>query len=166
MTDDAGVREASARFYAAVNEILDGNPAPMLRIWSSADDASYCDPRGEVQLGWAALEAYWQNAAAANADAPVRLSAVEQLLQVVVSGDLAYTVAREEVRREGDSAVLQTRATNVYRRENGEWRMIHRHADAPPAITQPGEPSATGEDATGEGATGEGGGAQTSRTSD
>jgi ketosteroid isomerase-like protein len=25
------------------------------------------------------------------------------------------------------------RVTHVYRREDGEWKIIHRHADAPPA---------------------------------
>jgi ketosteroid isomerase-like protein len=25
------------------------------------------------------------------------------------------------------------RATQVYRREDGEWKIVHRHADYPPA---------------------------------
>lgn len=143
MGDDGEVRAAAARLYEAVNHVCDGNPAPMLRVWSHADDATYFDTRGEVQRGWAALEAYWKNAAAANAQADVRISAVAELLQVVTSGDLAYVVASEAVRREGDPAVMQTRATNVFRRENGEWKMIHRHADAPPRIDTPASDEST-----------------------
>jgi ketosteroid isomerase-like protein len=148
MSDESEVRAAAARFYEAVNHVLcDGNPAPMLRFWSHADDATYCDTRGEVQRGWQALEAYWKNAAAANAQSDVRLSAVAELLQVVVGGDVAYIVASEHVTREGDPNTLHARATNVFRRENGEWRMIHRHADAPPKIDVPDDAAVVDEGA-------------------
>jgi ketosteroid isomerase-like protein len=137
MEDEAAVRQASARFYEAANEALDGNPAPMLHLWSHADDVSYCDTRGEVQRGWQAVEAYWKKAAAANAFASARLSAGGRILHVVASGDLAYVVASEEVRREGEPGVMQARATNIFRREDGEWRMAHRHADASPKVDRP-----------------------------
>jgi ketosteroid isomerase-like protein len=29
------------------------------------------------------------------------------------------------------------RATHVYRRENGEWKIVHRHADYPPIDQSP-----------------------------
>jgi len=134
--DKAEVRAASARFYEAVNEVLDGNPAPMLHHWLHAEDVSYCDTRGEVQRGWQAVEAYWKQAASANALAPAQLSASGRIVHVLVSGDLAYVVLSEEVRREGEPGVMQTRATNVYRREDGAWRLVHRHADAAPKVDQ------------------------------
>jgi len=136
--DEADVRAASARFYEAANEVLDGNPAPMLHHWSHAEDVSYCDTRGEVQRGWQAVEAYWKKAASANAFAPAQLSASGRIVHALVSGDLGYVIVSEEVRREGEPGVMQTRATNVFRREDGgEWRMVHRHADAAPKVDQP-----------------------------
>jgi ketosteroid isomerase-like protein len=142
--DEAEVRAASARFYEAVDEVLGGNPAPMLHLWSHAEDVSYCDTHGEVQRGWQAVEAYWKQAASANAFAPAQLSASGRIVHVLVSGDLGYVVVSEEVRREGEPGVMQTRATNVYWREDGAWRMVHRHADAPPKVDRP-ETEATGE---------------------
>jgi ketosteroid isomerase-like protein len=51
-----------------------------------------------------------------------------------VVGDLAYTVGYEHTRASLDG-VPQTytlRATQVYRREDGAWKVAHRHADTVP----------------------------------
>jgi ketosteroid isomerase-like protein len=137
VADEADVRAACASFYEAANEVLGGNPAPMLHHWSHADDVSYCDTRGEVQRGWPAVEAYWKQAAAGNVFTPVQLHAGGRIAHVLLGGDLACIVVGEEVRREGEPGAMQTRATNVYRREDGTWRMVHRHADAPPKVDRP-----------------------------
>jgi ketosteroid isomerase-like protein len=51
-----------------------------------------------------------------------------------VSGDLAYVAGFEHTTAEVEG--LQTsytlRSTHVYRREQGQWRIVHRHGDAPP----------------------------------
>ena len=54
------------------------------------------------------------------------------------SGDLAYTVGYEHnrVKVNGQPRTYTLRATHVYRRENGQWRIVHRHADVPPAADQ------------------------------
>ena len=52
-----------------------------------------------------------------------------------VSGDLAYTVGYEHVVFSidgGPVAPLTLRVTHLYRREDGEWKTVHRHADPPP----------------------------------
>ena len=49
-----------------------------------------------------------------------------------VSGDLAYTVAIERYMtslRGEPPAQQELRVTHIYRREQGQWRAIHRHAD-------------------------------------
>jgi ketosteroid isomerase-like protein len=51
------------------------------------------------------------------------------------SGDLAYTVGfeRGDVVVDGGAPMPMTiRVTHVYRRIDGEWRLMHRHADFPP----------------------------------
>jgi hypothetical protein len=132
--DEDDMRRASERFYEAANTVLGGDAEPMLLIWSHADDTTYCDTRGAVQRGWVALEAYWRQAAEQNAGADVRLVTTPREQAIYASGNLAYSVTVEEVRQADGAFVLDTRATNVYRREGGEWHMIHRHADAPPKL--------------------------------
>ncbi|MGW6198438.1 YybH family protein [Kribbella sp. NPDC055110] len=57
-----------------------------------------------------------------------------------VAGDLAYTVGYEHTTFDPGSADDYTlRVTYIYRRERGEWRIVHRHGgylrtdDGPPA---------------------------------
>jgi ketosteroid isomerase-like protein len=56
------------------------------------------------------------------------------------SGDLAYTVGYEKCTRSWDGGPPESstlRVTHVYRRENGEWKIVHRHADPPPIEQSP-----------------------------
>lgn len=48
-----------------------------------------------------------------------------------VVGDMAFTVGLEHISAsvDGDPRTYTLRATQVYRREDGEWAVAHRHAD-------------------------------------
>jgi ketosteroid isomerase-like protein len=48
-----------------------------------------------------------------------------------VLGDMAYTAGLEHVSTsmDGEPRTFTLRATQVYRREEGQWRVAHRHAD-------------------------------------
>jgi ketosteroid isomerase-like protein len=56
-----------------------------------------------------------------------------------VSGDLAYTVHREHTTTvvHGERRQYVLRVTQVYRREDGTWRVIHRHGDDEASIQAP-----------------------------
>jgi ketosteroid isomerase-like protein len=58
----------------------------------------------------------------------------QEILAAGSSGDLGYSVALERGRaRVGGSAEpvpMVLRVTHIYRRVDGEWRIVHRHADA------------------------------------
>jgi ketosteroid isomerase-like protein len=55
-----------------------------------------------------------------------------------VVGDMAYTTGYEHTSAsiDGQPRNYVLRSTQVYRREAGEWRVVHRHADA---VTDPEE---------------------------
>ena len=48
-----------------------------------------------------------------------------------VIGDMAYTAGLEHISASmnGEPRTYTLRVTQVYRRENGEWRVAHRHGD-------------------------------------
>lgn len=48
-----------------------------------------------------------------------------------VVGDMAYTAGLEHTSAsvDGEPRSYTLRATQVYRREDGEWRVVHRHGD-------------------------------------
>ena len=54
-----------------------------------------------------------------------------ELVAAGASGDLAYTVAYEHttVSIEGTPRTYTLRVTQIYRREDGEWKLAHRHGD-------------------------------------
>ncbi|WP_136706226.1 nuclear transport factor 2 family protein [Agromyces sp. H66] len=55
-----------------------------------------------------------------------------ELISFDVRGDMAYTVGYERISAsmDGTPRTFTLRATQVYRRERGEWRVVHRHADS------------------------------------
>jgi ketosteroid isomerase-like protein len=58
-------------------------------------------------------------------------SYVFELQAYDVSGDMAYTTGLEHTSAsvDGEPRTYTLRATQVYRREGGEWRVAHRHGD-------------------------------------
>jgi len=59
-----------------------------------------------------------------------------ELVAADVHGDLAYTCGFEHytaTRPDGTVVETELRVTQIYRRENGTWKIVHRHGDRPPA---------------------------------
>jgi ketosteroid isomerase-like protein len=58
-----------------------------------------------------------------------------ELLEAEVRDDTAYTVGFEHISASlnGVPRTYTLRATQIYRRENGAWKVAHRHGSAPPS---------------------------------
>lgn len=130
MTDDADLAAAIARVGAAITKITSGDPEPYLACWSHADDVTIFAAGGSNPRGWPGVAEPLRRIArhfAGHAGHTVEEQVVHR------SGDLAVTVGYQRgeyggpTQRAGE-AVL--RVTHVYRREDGEWKIIHRHADS------------------------------------
>lgn len=59
-------------------------------------------------------------------------SFIIEVLSYEVIGDVAYTAGLEHTSAsvDGEPRTYTLRVTQVYRRENGEWRVAHRHGDS------------------------------------
>ena len=82
-------------------------------------------------FGWAEVEPLFKTVASWFSDS----EAYEfEVIAAGASGDLAYTVGyeRNRVKVEGVPTTYTLRVTHVYRREDGKWRIVHRHGDRPP----------------------------------
>jgi ketosteroid isomerase-like protein len=57
-----------------------------------------------------------------------------ELVEAEVLGDTAYTVGFEHTSASVNGAphTYTLRATQIYRREDGAWKVAHRHGSAPP----------------------------------
>lgn len=144
---DEAIRDATHRFYVAANAVVHGDAGPMLALWSPRDDVTYATPNGEVICGAESLRAYWERAAELNRAASDTISAAGGILVLHNHGGTAYTIIIEHLTiTEGNQARhLRARASHVYRLEDGDWRLLHRHAEPPVLDNSPSnQPVETG----------------------
>ncbi len=127
------VRQASERFYAALNRMLKGEPGPMEEVWSHGSDASAMHPLGDRSLGWDEVRAGREQASRAFSDGRV---ALDDSVVVPIADDAAYALGTEhgQAKLGGESVRIDWRVTNIYRREGGEWKVVHHHTDVSPAV--------------------------------
>ncbi len=114
-----------------------GDPTQRLEIWSTKDPVTYFGAWGPCKSGtdevtrlsrWAASR--FSNCTAFSFE----------LVAAGVNGDLGYTVGYEHSSRSVDGGPVEPstlRVTHIYRRENGEWKVVHRHGDFVPIDQSP-----------------------------
>ncbi|MET9361025.1 nuclear transport factor 2 family protein [Streptomyces sp. NPDC006632] len=105
-----------------------GDPGPRRALWSREEPVSVLGAWRNV-FGQEAVGELFVQLAARLSDCT---SLVFDLRSCDVVGDMAYTAGFEHisVTMDGTPRVYTLRATQVYRRENGAWRVAHRHGDA------------------------------------
>jgi ketosteroid isomerase-like protein len=131
------IRAATILFYAALNTAIHGDLSPLSAVWSHRPEVTNLNGLGGLALGWTEVRADFRNMARlypAGQFAPP-----QNFVMVVVVGDIGYSVCREtgELRSsDGPMVRFDRRATNIFQREDGKWKMIHHHADATTALSQ------------------------------
>ena len=134
--DDAqGARQATTEFYASLNALFTGDVSPMDQLWSHSDDVTYMGPAGGFQVGWEQVRAIWQT----QADLRLGGEVLPEEVRVTVGSDLAIVQCREvgnNLDAEGQPLQVSIRATNIFRKENGAWKMIGHHTDLLPFLDQ------------------------------
>jgi ketosteroid isomerase-like protein len=131
---EGDVRAASDRFYDALDRMANGDAGPMMEVWSHRDDVTTMHPLGGREVGWEAVREPWETVASM-ADSG-EITRTDQLIRVL--GDAAYEVVTEKASMTlaGQSLDAAYRATNVYRLEDGEWKIVHHHADIDPTFIE------------------------------
>ncbi len=135
----ADFQDAVEQTRLAIGELVKGNPAPMQQRFSHRDDVSIANPYGPPVRGWERVAALMELAASLRRDGEI--VGFEMIAQYV-SPDFAYIVQIERVKAKiggrDDVTPYVLRATMIYRREDGAWKLSHRHAD-PITTAQPAE---------------------------
>ncbi|MGH7915881.1 MAG: nuclear transport factor 2 family protein [Candidatus Binataceae bacterium] len=121
--------EAMASAAAANREMVKGNAAPLKQLYSHRDDITVLGGFGGFELGWSEVEPRLEWAASQFRDG--RFSQRE--INTIVGTDLAVTVTIEHYDAHISNQPVEThdelRVTQVFRREDGAWRLVHRHGD-------------------------------------
>ena len=127
MSPEDQVREASEQFYAALNRMLEGDAASMADVWSHGATVTAMHPIGGRQVGWDPVRESFEQVAGLASGGEIALR--DQMIQV--AGDVAYELGVERGQAElaGQEIRIDSRVTNIYRREQGRWKMVHHHSD-------------------------------------
>ena len=128
--ESPSMRELSAfvdRCHAAITKQSQGHPEPFLELWSHAGDVTIMAAIGGYQVGFDAVRELLTAASETQHFDSWRAENVA----TVLDGNLAFTVELEHYAHtvDGEDKGITLRATQIYRREDGQWRVIHRHGD-------------------------------------
>jgi ketosteroid isomerase-like protein len=127
--------------------VRNGDPEPRLRMWSSNDPVTLFGAAGAAGTGsgWERVSGMFRWIASRFSDCR---EYEFELLAAEVSGDLAYTVGfeRSTMSIDGDPARPNVvRVTHVYRREDGQWKIVHRHGTLAETSAPQADSSAAGQ---------------------
>lgn len=125
---ELAVRQAADRFYDALNAMFEDDLEPMKAVWSHADDVVYMGPGGSIKTGWPEVLEDWERQAARRLGGRVEPKDVH----FTCGEDIAVMSAREcgeNTNIGGKHEKVAIRVTNIFRKENGEWKMIGHHTD-------------------------------------
>jgi len=122
--------EFMKRREAAANAYISGDFAPLSSIVAQTSPASFFGPGGGTEQGGEHVYAlHQQGARGFGAGATGHF----EILHMEASGDLAYWVglqhATTHLKDKPGETAFHLRVTEIFRREGGTWKLIHRHAD-------------------------------------
>jgi ketosteroid isomerase-like protein len=118
------------RLVEAERALHKGDIEPRLKLWTRKDPVSLFGAIGMCNIGWTEVGSTFDWLASTFSQ---NRSWDLEVLAADVRGDLAYTVGLERQVssiRNGPVQPHVLRVTQIYRREDGDWKVVHRHGDA------------------------------------
>jgi len=120
----------NSRVRDAEIAVHEGDAGPRREIWSRQEPVTVLGAwksstgRAELDELFTGLEQTFSGCASYRFD----------VVAAEVSGDMAYTMGYEHTQAvvNGEPRTYTLRATQIYRREGGEWKVVHRHGSALP----------------------------------
>jgi ketosteroid isomerase-like protein len=117
------------RLRQAETALHDGDARPRMAMWAHSESVTLF---GGIMggSGWAEIEPIFHRLGASFSGCR---SFDNEVIAARASDDLAYTVAYEHTTASiqgGPPAAYVLRVTTVFHRQEGEWKVVHRHADA------------------------------------
>jgi ketosteroid isomerase-like protein len=117
------------RLTEAETAIHNGDASQRIAMWSR-DEPVTLFGAAVTRTGWAEAHRTFEQLGTLFSDC----TAYEiEVVAAGASGDLAYLVAFEHTTASANGAPPEPytlRVTTVFRREDGEWRVVHRHGDS------------------------------------
>jgi ketosteroid isomerase-like protein len=127
------------QYDKALGEFVKGNPEPVKKLFSHRDYVTLSNPFFPVRHGWEEVAERLEGASSNFRDGKI---VGYETVEKYVTPELAYEVrgerAEAKVGGSEDIAPITLRVTTIFRSEDGEWKVVHRHGD-PITAPQPAE---------------------------
>jgi ketosteroid isomerase-like protein len=125
----APLAAAIARLHAAMSKVANGDTSDIKALYTRRDDATSFYGWGGYEKGFDAVSKRWDWAGRQFKGGTVSYRNVT----TVVTAELAYATDIESFKVRVDGMDQPTewsnRVTHIFRFEEGEWRLVHRHAN-------------------------------------
>jgi ketosteroid isomerase-like protein len=131
MTTEEEVCAAAMQFYHGINDMVSGKGIERIKnAWEHSDRVTAGHPSGEWAQGWDEILPAWELFQMLGRED--RGGSTVRSMKAHVYGDFAYTTC---LFTSGPAFGGETLAcTNVLRKVDGVWKIIHHHADKAPAL--------------------------------
>jgi ketosteroid isomerase-like protein len=120
---------AVAEVGRAASAFVGGDPKPYTSRWAYGHDVTIFGGWGDYERGWDEVGPRLDWAA----ERFITGKTEQEVLVMGASGDLGYSVTLERghahLAGERGLSPMLLRVTHVYRRIDGVWKVVHRHAD-------------------------------------
>lgn len=127
-------RQTLQQYHVALDAFARGDSAPVKQVFSHRDDVTLANPFGPAVRGWPRAAEALDFASSRFRDG--EMSKYESIAEYVTS-DLATILEiehwRAKVSGRDEVSDFTLRVTSTFRQEDGEWKLVHRHAD--PIVT-------------------------------
>jgi len=123
------LEEVVQQYHTALDVFVQGRPEPLKALFSRADDVVLANPFGPAVRGWDDASATLDYACSRFSDGE---APGFDRKATYVTADLAtiFEVENGKVSVGGGPVTAWVlRTTTTFRREDGTWRVVHRHAD-------------------------------------
>jgi ketosteroid isomerase-like protein len=127
---DEFLRELLPHLRRVETALHQGDAGPRIALWSHTEPVTLLGARFSA-IGWAQIEQVFDDLAPRFSNGSFDID----VIAAGANGDLAYMVGIEHTTASVGGAepeAYELRVTEVFRREQVEWKVVHRHADPMP----------------------------------
>jgi len=125
---DEFLAATTSRFNEAEIALHNGDAGPRIAMWSHNEPVTVFGAAASVS-GWTEIGPLFERLGSSFSNCTAYDN---EVVAAGASGDLAYIVAFEHTTASLNGEPPEPyvlRVTTVFRREDGEWKVVHRHAD-------------------------------------
>ena len=128
------VLAASKEFYAALNQMAEGDATAMASVWAARGSATAQHPIGGRDTGYDQIIASFAKVAEIAGGGEIRLE--YQVIDLGAGMAVETGVEIGTLVIAGHEATINHRVTNIYRLEDVGWKLTHHHTDMSPGMLE------------------------------